>query len=205
MVTTGKIGAVARRGGLRLGVDLDGVVCDFNAGWMRLHMEEFGSELHPEMVVTWDNLHDLGGFADMESFWRWAQGNADRPSIFRHLEPYPEAIETLHALRDVGHDIVVVTAKPRWAVPDTLRWMADHDLPTSEIHIRFRKYLVDCDVYLDDSPIVLPELVEHRPAAMVCRMVRPWNGPVVGAHDVVDWPAFAAFVRQIGRRGRSTR
>ena len=90
-------------------------------------------------------------------------------------------------------------------MPDTLRWMADHDLPTSEIHIRFRKYLVDCDVYLDDSPIVLPELVEHRPAAMVCRMVRPWNGPVVGAHDVADWPAFAAFVGQIGRRGRSPR
>ena len=87
---------------MRLGIDLDGVVCDFNAGWMRLHMAEFGSELKPEMVVSWDNLHELGGFADMPAFWRWAQGNADRPSIFRHLEPYPEALETLHALRDAG-------------------------------------------------------------------------------------------------------
>ena len=58
---------------MRLGIDLDGVVCDFNAGWMQLHMAEFGSELKPEMVVSWDNLHELGGFADMPAFWRWAQ------------------------------------------------------------------------------------------------------------------------------------
>jgi uncharacterized HAD superfamily protein len=70
------------RTALRLGIDLDGVVCDFNAGWMELHKAEFGSELVPEMVVTWDNLHELGGFKDMKAFWRWAQGNEDRPSIF---------------------------------------------------------------------------------------------------------------------------
>jgi uncharacterized protein len=185
--------AMTRRG-LRLGIDLDGVVCDFNAGWMRLHMAEFGSDLHPEMVVTWNNLHELGGFADMQAFWRWAQGNADRPSIFRHLEPYPGAVETLRALRDEGHDVVIVTAKPRWAIPDTLRWIADHELPTNEIHVRFRKHQVACDVYLDDSPIVLPELAEHRPSAVVCRMVRPWNEAVVGTRDVEDWPAFRALV-----------
>ena len=54
---------------MRLGIDLDGVVCDFNAGWMRLHMAEFGSKLKPEMVVSWNNLHELGGFADMPAFW----------------------------------------------------------------------------------------------------------------------------------------
>jgi uncharacterized protein len=172
--------------GLRLGIDLDGVVCDFNAGWMDLHRAEFGSDLNPEMVVTWNNLHELGGFADMGAFWRWAQEKADRPSIFRHLEPYPNAIETMHWLRAQGHSIVIVTAKPRWAVADTLRWIADHDVPTDEIHIRFRKYRVECDVYLDDSPIVLPELVKHRPSASVCRMIRPWNEPVAGADDVEE-------------------
>ena len=179
---------------MRLGIDLDGVVCDFNAGWMQLHMAEFGSELKPEMVVSWDNLHELGGFADMQAFWRWAQATDDRPSIFRHLEPYPDALATLHALRDAGHRIVVLTAKPHWAIPDTLRWIADHELPTEEIHIRYRKYGIDCDVYLDDSPIVLPELVRHRPTAAICRMVRPWNEPVDGTAEIADWPTFRAFV-----------
>lgn len=186
---------------MRLGIDMDGVICDFNAGWMELHKDEFGSDLHPEMVVTWDNLHELGGFADMAAFWEWAQGSDVRPSIFRHLEPFPDAIETMHRLRDDGHEVVIVTAKPRWAIPDTLRWIADHELPTSEIHVRYRKYTVDCDVYLDDSPIVVPDLVRHRPDALVCRMVRPWNAPVTGAVDVADWPAFRAAVTAGGPPG----
>ena len=179
---------------MRLGIDLDGVVCDFNAGWMQLHMAEFGSELKPEMVVSWNSLHELGGFADMQAFWRWAQGNDDRTSIFRHLEPFPDALSTLHALRDAGHRIVIITAKPQWAIPDTLRWIADHELPTEEIHIRYRKYAIECDVYLDDSPMVLPDLVLHRPSSAVCRMIRPWNDPVGGTTDITDWREFRSFV-----------
>ena len=187
---------------MRLGIDLDGVVADFNAGWIRLHRDEFGSELHPEMVVTWDGLHELGGFADMEAFWQWAQGNEDRPSIFRHLDVYPDALDTLHALDRAGHDIVIVTTKPRWARIDTLRWLADNALPTAEVHMIDDKYLVDCDVYLDDSPHVLPSLLQHRPDATVCRFIRPWNEPLAGALDVHSWAEFHGIVTQRSRENR---
>jgi len=181
---------------MRLGIDLDGVVADFNAGWIRLHRDEFDSGLRPEMVTTWDGLHELAGFADMDAFWRWARGNADRPSIFRHLDPYPDAIETLRRLDRDGHDIVIVTTKPRWARADTLRWLADHELPTAEVHMIFDKHRVACDVYLDDSPHVVPELVRRRPGALVCRFVRPWNAPVTGAVDVESWIDFHHFVTE---------
>jgi 5'(3')-deoxyribonucleotidase len=179
-----------------LGIDMDGVICDFNAGWMRLHADEFGSDLHPEMVTGWDGLHELAGFADMDAFWRWAQGTADRPSIFRHLELFPGVLETMQRLVDAGHHIVVLTAKPDWAVPDTLRWLADRRIPTREIHFLEEKHKVACDVYLDDSPSVLEALVVHRPEALVCRMVQPWNRPVPGAVDIRDWPSFEEVVRQ---------
>lgn len=181
---------------MRLGIDLDGVVADFNAGWIQLHRDEFGSDLHPEMVTTWDGLHELGGFADMGAFWRWARGNADRPSIFRHLDVYPDALDTLRALDRDGHDIVIVTTKPKWARTDTLRWLADHELPTAEVHMVYEKHRVACDMYLDDSPEVVPSLVRHRPDATVCRFVRPWNGPVEGAVDVHDWHEFHQIVTQ---------
>jgi 5'(3')-deoxyribonucleotidase len=179
---------------VRLGIDLDGVIADFNAGWIRIHREEFGSDLHPEMVTTWDGLHALAGFADMTAFWDWARGTGHRPSIFRHFDPYPDALDTLRGLDGAGHEIVIITAKPRWAVTDTLRWLADHDVPTTEIHIKSAKYRVECDVYLDDSPLVVPELVERRPEATVCRFVRPWNEPVAGACDVDSWEAFRRVV-----------
>jgi 5'(3')-deoxyribonucleotidase len=182
---------------MRLGIDLDGVVADFNAGWIRLHRDEFGSELHPEMVRTWDGLHELAGFADMRAFWHWARGNDDRPSIFRHLDPFPGAIDTLHRLDRAGHDIVIVTTKPRWARVDTLRWLADHDLPTAEVHMTDTKHAVACDVYLDDAPHVLRALVRHRRSSTICRFVRPWNQPVEGTIDVATWDDFQDIVHRV--------
>lgn len=186
---------------MRLGIDLDGVVADFNAGWMKLHADEFGTELQPEMVVTWDGLHQLGGFADMRAFWAWAKGSDDRASIFRHLEPYPSAIESLRLLRKRKHAIVIVTTKPAWARVDTFRWLADHDLPTNEVHLTDRKYEVDCDVYLDDAPHVLEQLVERRPDRLICRFVRPWNRPVEGTVDIQSWDQFVGVVGSHPRSG----
>lgn len=193
---------------MRLGIDLDGVVADFNAGWMKLHADEFGTELTSDLVDRWDGLHQLGGFENMNEFWRWAQGGESRPSIFRHLEPYPEAIESLNRLRRSGHDIVIVTTKPDWARTDTFRWLADHALPTNEVHLADRKSEVACDVYLDDAPHVLHELVEHRSDRSICRFVRPWNRPVEGTTDIRAWTEFIEHVDELsvktpGRGGSS--
>jgi hypothetical protein len=43
---------------------------------------------------------------------------------------------------------------------------------------------------------VLPALVKHRPNALICRFVRPWNQPVPGAVDVHDWAEFHAIVTE---------
>jgi 5'(3')-deoxyribonucleotidase len=181
---------------LRLGIDLDGVVADFNGGWTRLHNDEFGGSLSPDLVTTWDGLHSLGGFDNMDSFWAWARGNDERPSIFRHLDLLPGALDTLQALDAEGHYVVIVSTKPDWAVHETMHWLADNRIPTREVHLTFTKHLVDCDVYLDDAPGVLPDLVEHHPDALVCRYVRPWNEPVAGAVDVHDWAEFHTIVTE---------
>lgn len=188
---------------LRLGIDLDGVVADFNAGWMELHNAEFGGTLTSDMVTSWDGLHHLGGFDDMDAFWAWARGNNNRPSIFRHLSLLPDALDTLRLLAGEGHRIVIVSTKPDWAVHETLHWLADNAIPTREVHLTFTKYEVDCDVYLDDAPVVLPELVAHRPKALVCRFVRPWNVPVEGAVDVTSWAEFHALVTERSRTRHS--
>jgi 5'(3')-deoxyribonucleotidase len=182
---------------VRLGIDLDGVVADFNAGWMERYNAEHGAELTPEMVVSWDGLHQLTHFPEMKDFWTWAR-NHEGPSVFRHLEPYQGAVETLQDLNRAGHDIVILTAKPDWAIHDTFEWLADNRVPTREVHCLEDKWRIECDVYLDDSPYVVPELVRHRPDAVVCRFVRPWNGPVNGAVDVISWDQFRTTVTATG-------
>lgn len=186
--------------GLRLGIDLDGVVADFNAGWIQAYNDEFGAELTPDQVQMWDGLFSLTHFEDMDAFWEWAKGHGGG-SVFRHLEPYPGAIDTLRELNREGHDIVILTAKPDWAVHDTLEWLADHRVPTREIHFLHDKWRIDCDVYLDDSPYTVQGYAEHRGSGEVCRFVRPWNEPVEGVRDVRSWDEFHEVVREV-RGGR---
>ncbi len=186
---------------MRLGIDLDGVVADFNNGWIQVYNAEFGTDLTADQVKTWDAALDLTHFEDLPRFWRWAR-RGDGPSIFRWFQPYPGAVEAIETLAG-DHDIVILTVKPDWAVHDTLAWIAEHRIPTREIHLRDDKWRVPCDVYLDDSPFQLPDLVRHRPGAEVCRYVRPWNEPVPGARDVTGWDGFLAVVRSLGTSHRS--
>jgi 5'(3')-deoxyribonucleotidase len=180
---------------MRLGIDLDGVAADFDGGWIAAYQAEFGTP--PRSRETWDGLHHATHFTDMRAFWDWIH---DR-HVFRHLKPVPGAVEALTRLAADGHDIVILTAKPDRAVHDTLHWIADQKIPTREIHFLHAKHRIACDVYLDDSPVVLPSLVTHRPRAVVCRMVAPWNQPVSGALDVVDWSDFLSLVgRVVGRQ-----
>lgn len=182
---------------LRLGIDLDGVVADFNKGWIDRYNSEFDAYLAPEDVVTWDAAIQLTHFPDMDAFWKWAEGG-ERSSIFRHLETYPDAVPALDRLAR-RHDVVILTTKPDWAVHDTFAWVAEHRIPTREIHVTEEKWKVPCDVYLDDAPHQLRALHEHRPEAVVCRFVRPWNHPRPGVWDVADWRAFVALVDDLSR------
>lgn len=178
---------------MRLGIDLDGVVADFNQGWVDLYNRQFGTHITLEDSKRWEAMLEEAHFETMDQFWEWA-ADIDGHSLFWHLEPYPGAVEALHDLNAEGHEIVILTYKPDYAIEDTYGWIRRHGIPTAEIHILEDKWLVDCDVYLEDGPHVLPGLVEHRPNDTVCRYVRPWNHPVPGAIDVKDFDEFRDVV-----------
>lgn len=183
---------------MRLGIDLDGVVANFTHGWMRFYNRDFGAELRPEDSQDWGDLVGLTHFRHVGEFWRWSS-NLDGRSVFWHLEPFPGAVEAVQDLHDQGHEIVVITTKPHFAVADTHDWIEKHELPADEVHILEDKWEVDCHVYLDDGPHILPELVERRPESTVCRYVRPWNRPVEGAVDVHDFDEFKKVVGRLDR------
>jgi len=179
---------------VRLGIDLDGVVADFNGGWMSRYNDENDTRLSPDMLTTWDAIPGLTRFSSMAEFWAWARNNGG-PGLFRHLPVFPGAKEALQRLyRD--HEIVIITTKPPWANAETYSWLGDNDIPTREVHILGEKWRVDCDVYLDDGPHNLESLVVERPDRVVCRYVRPWNDPVPGVIDIHDWEQFEALVDQ---------
>ena len=176
--------------GMRLGIDLDGVVAS-TAGWMHFYNLEFGTDLEESDSQRWNDMIRLTHFEDMSEFWKWA-ADLDGRSLFWHLEPFPGAVEALVELDEQGHEIVIITQKPRYAIRDTHEWVEIHGIRQGG-HIVDRNE-VDADVYLDDGPHMVPALVEHRPDRTVCRYVRPWNEPVPGAIDVHDFDDFREVV-----------
>lgn len=180
---------------MRLGIDLDGVVADFNGGWIHAYNRSFGGSVAVDAVTEWDQIPSLTHFKHMGEFWNWAR-NLNGSSLFRQLEPYPDAVPALIRLA-ADHDVIVVTTKPRWAEIDTYEWLVEHGIPASEVHVTREKWLVDCDVFLDDAPHVLRKLVRERPASLVCRYVRPWNNPVAGVTDVTGWHEFERLVEPV--------
>lgn len=183
---------------LRLGIDLDGVVADFNHGWTTRYNRDFPQhldrELRAEDVVEWDAPTTLSHFPSMSEFWKWAETCADGRSLFHGLDPYDGALDALHGLRSAGHHVVILTTKPHFSVHDTYEWLARHRIPSTEIHILDDKTQVECDVYLDDADHNLEALADTHPRAEVCRYVRPWNRPITGAIDVYDWGDFNEIV-----------
>jgi 5'(3')-deoxyribonucleotidase len=180
--------------GIRVGIDMDGVLADFNTGWMSRYNDDFGTELDASLVQEWDGLHQLTHFGSMAEFWAWAQGEGR--STFRDAPPLPGAIE---AIKRIGarHRVAIVSSKFEWAIPDSLAWLADHGVPAREVHFLWDKTLAGCDIYLDDAPHHLQELRAGLPKAVVCRMVQPWNAPLPGVIDVHSWEAFEAVVERV--------
>lgn len=185
---------------MRLGIDLDGVVADFNSGWIRFYNRDFDAGVTEDRVTHWNIIPDLTHFATMDEFWEWSL-DLDGATLFRHLDPYPGTIEVAKRLA-ASHDLVVITAKPASARADTMEWLIEHEFPTDEVHIvgihsPAAKPKVLADAYLDDGPYVLPHLIAERPEAAIHRFVRPWNDPVPGAIDVHDWDEFEASIDRL--------
>lgn len=188
--------------GIRVGIDMDGVLADFNTGWMTRYNADFGAHLDASMVEQWDGLYVLTHFGSMAEFWAWAQG--DGRSTFRDAPPLPGAID---AVRRIGarHRVCIVSSKFDWAIPDSLAWLADHGVPAREVHFLWDKTLAGCDVYLDDAPHQLEELTAALPEAVVCRMVHPWNDPMAGVVDVHSWAEFERVVERVAAEREASR
>ena len=171
---------------MKIGVDLDGVVLEFQRTWARLYEEWFDILVPTAGLNEYDALQDLTHFENTKEFFEWftrAGGWQNMPWI----PGAPGGIDGL--LFDRGHDVVFVTARRSEARDDTKAWhFYSPWRHNTTLVFKSEKSRADCDLYIDDSPHIVKELVAQ--GKPVILLDQPWNrGVAVSTLTVraLDW------------------
>lgn len=175
---------------MRLGLDCDGCLFDWEGTARFLLRHYHGITLPPSK--NWDYIREQVP----TSVWRWLWGPGVRKhGLFRHGSIYPGAAEVIKDLAK-EHTLVLVTHRPKRAALDTHDFISYHRLPFDEVHVMPAKpkSTVPCDVYVDDSPKVIEDILANTSAHAVL-MMRPWNegyapdvwGALERFSQITDW------------------
>jgi uncharacterized HAD superfamily protein len=177
---------------LRIGVDIDGVLADFNTSFIKRVIEVTGRDLFPTRpfdIPTW-NYPEHYGYTSKEVSAVWDSIKKD--AIFwRALFPYSEAKQALAYLGSrqniYGDEVYFITARPGiLAKRQTEEWLVGQiamtgyygqTMPT--VLISSQKGLcakaLDLDLYIDDRMENVLDVYERAPLCCTLLFDQPWN------------------------------
>lgn len=141
-----------------IGVDLDGTTADFTHG-LRVHTAARLNVPEAEWEARFPNgsqyrmwQGDDAWYEDSAEFMDHFK-EAESLGLYRTLDVYKHAPETLEALQVTGFKIRVVTARGADFNDDTRAWMRTHALPLEDITNANQKHTIPgWDVLLEDNP-----------------------------------------------------
>lgn len=163
---------------LNVGFDLDGVLYDFGAS-VKAYLASIGRpvEFHNNGAEphTW-NFFESWGMSGKE-FVQICNDGADAGYIFCG-GVRPNAVETVKAVKRLGHKITIITDRSFGAYPgvseqNTYQWLHQHGIPYDEIHFTPNKTIVPTDIFIEDK---LENYDAITAAGTECWLInRDWN------------------------------
>lgn len=177
----------------RAGIDLDGVLYQWEPTARRVLEEHWGVRITES--ETWDWIREklverLGPSLGAQAGHWLFRGEGVIAGLWRNGEPYPGAVDAARKLA-LSHDVVIVTARPRYALRDTMSWLLFHGIYPTELIIlppgegQRPKSSVLCDWYVDDSPANVEELDAAGRRAFL--FDQPWNRACPAGERVSGW------------------
>jgi 5'(3')-deoxyribonucleotidase len=186
-----------------LGVDLDGVVADYENGFRAFVAARKGIEPSEIPIATdWSLTASGWPIADETEFLQLHRDAVTDARMFAKLNPITGASEALWSMSDAGIRIRIVTHRlvvnfshlP--AVMDTVTFLDTWNVPYRDICFVRDKADVGCDLLIDDAPHNIQALRAARgdDAAMI--FDQPYNRSIPGLR-AANW---GEVVAEVSRR-----
>ena len=161
-----------------VGFDLDGVLYSFGDSVYR-YLCSIGEEdlwkSGPTAKPYWDFYKDWGWTG--EQFVQMCNDGVDAGYIFRG-PARDGASEVVNAIKDAGHEIVIITDRsfgttPKASHDATREWLAENNIPYDRLYFSPDKTIVPTDIFIEDKWENFQALLA---AGTECYLVnRAWN------------------------------
>lgn len=184
---------------MRIGIDMDGVLCDLTASVVEKLNRYHGESLSVEDITKYDFQKNCKNATREDVFQYFCE-----PGFFRHLAPIRGAVENVNRLIDDGHEIIIISAC-RTGQECKLQWLKNHIPRISEKNCIFtwKKELIDVDILIEDHGKNLLKWRQHwdqyRPVEdrWPILFTQPYNAEYDNfiRHD--SWDSIYAFISNL--------
>jgi uncharacterized HAD superfamily protein len=173
----------------KLGIDLDGCLCNFNDSYAKVLTEHTGI-VFPKNSNTWPTewyWERAAGVTKEQESWVWKNRILQKGSKFwQHLTPLEGAMETLKQLNKLsnnGHDIYFITNRPGdTAKRQTEEWLYEQGMDYPTVIISSDKLPVihglDLTFFVDDKIETIDEIANdiwHLKGGHLYLKIAPYN------------------------------
>jgi len=168
----------------RVGVDVDGVLADFNSAFIQRVIDVTGRDLFPARpfdIPCW-NYPQHYGYTEVEVSTVWTNIKTDS-TFWLSLLDYPQTRSLLESLRNIqtaGTEIYFITARPGVRVKEqTEGWLLYMGFEFPTVLISSAKGLcaraLDLTHYIDDRWENVVDVRQYSPTTSVSLLTQPWN------------------------------
>lgn len=185
---------------MKLGVDVDGVLADFNGNFIERYITVIGEDKFPARpfeIKSWNYPEDDYGYSVEQTGNVWSSIKRDR-SFWQDLPPYEDTHDAMRQLSRLSweeHDIYFITSRMGVkAKQQTEDWIMNNgfsDYPT--VLISSEKGLcaraLKLDFYIDDRTENCEDVRDHAMANCVM-LARSWNRDIPNVPRIPNMAAF---------------
>lgn len=187
---------------MRIGIDVDGVLADFNKSFIERVIEVTGQDKFPPRpfdIPTWD-YPQFYGYSNKQCSEVWKSIKKDS-MFWRRLTSYEGTFKFLFDLHELKEDTYFITSRPGIdAKYQTERWLKSYGWPDSNptVLISSKKgkcvEALDLTHYIDDKTENCEDVRDSQPSCQVFMLSRPWNAPT---HSVPRTPDLLTFMEAL--------